>query len=202
MMSGIANLVPMVIEQSSRGERSFDIFSRLLRERIIFVNGQIEDNMAAIICAQLLTLEADNPEKEVSLYINSPGGVVSSGFAIYDTMRYISCPISTVCMGFAASMGSFLLMAGDAGRRIALPNSKIVLHQPLGGFQGQASDIQRHAEDILKTKRQMIDLYGRHCGRTTGEVEATLDRDHFMNAEEAKAWGLVDHVYDSRKRAA
>ena len=201
-MSGVANLVPMVIEQSSRGERSFDIFSRLLRERIIFVNGQIEDNMAAIICAQLLTLEADNPEKEVSLYITSPGGVVSSGFAIYDTMRYISCPISTVCMGFAASMGSFLLMAGDPGRRIALPNSKIVLHQPLGGFQGQASDIQRHAEDILKTKRQMIALYAQHCGRTVEEVENTLDRDHFMNAEEARAWGLVDHVYDTRKRAA
>lgn len=201
-MSGVANLVPMVIEQSSRGERSFDIFSRLLRERIIFVNGQIEDNMAAIICAQLLTLEADNPEKEVSLYINSPGGVVSSGFAIYDTMRYISCPISTVCMGFAASMGSFLLMAGDPGRRIALPNSKIVLHQPLGGFQGQASDIQRHAEDILKTKRQMIALYAQHCGRTVEEVENTLDRDHFMNAEEARGWGLVDHVYDTRKRAA
>ncbi|HEV2504367.1 MAG TPA: ATP-dependent Clp protease proteolytic subunit [Mesorhizobium sp.] len=201
-MSGIANLVPMVIEQSSRGERAFDIFSRLLRERIIFVNGQIEDNMAAIICAQLLSLEADNPEKEVSLYINSPGGVVSSGFAIYDTMRYISCPVSTVCMGFAASMGSFLLMAGDPGRRIALPNSKIVLHQPLGGFQGQASDIQRHAEDILKTKRQMIDLYAQHCGRTVEDVENTLDRDHFMNAEEARAWGLVDHVYDTRKRAA
>ncbi|MBR2688782.1 MAG: ATP-dependent Clp protease proteolytic subunit [Aquamicrobium sp.] len=201
-MSGVANLVPMVIEQSSRGERAFDIFSRLLRERIIFVNGQIEDNMAAIICAQLLSLEADNPEKEVSLYINSPGGVVSSGFAIYDTMRYISCPVSTVCMGFAASMGSFLLMAGDPGRRIALPNSKIVLHQPLGGFQGQASDIQRHAEDILKTKRQMIDLYAQHCGRTVEDVENTLDRDHFMNAEEARAWGLVDHVYDTRKRAA
>ena len=201
-MSGVANLVPMVIEQSSRGERAFDIFSRLLRERIIFVNGQIEDNMAAIICAQLLSLEANNPEKEVSLYINSPGGVVSSGFAIYDTMRYISCPVSTVCMGFAASMGSFLLMAGDPGRRIALPNSKIVLHQPLGGFQGQASDIQRHAEDILKTKRQMIDLYAQHCGRTVEDVENTLDRDHFMNAEEARAWGLVDHVYDTRKRAA
>lgn len=201
-MSGVANLVPMVIEQSSRGERAFDIFSRLLRERIIFVNGQIEDNMAAIICAQLLSLEADNPEKEVSLYINSPGGVVSSGFAIYDTMRYISCPVSTVCMGFAASMGSFLLMAGDPGRRIALPNSKIVLHQPLGGFQGQASDIQRHAEDILKTKRQMIDLYAQHCGRSVEEVETTLDRDHFMSAVEARSWGLVDHVYDTRKRAA
>lgn len=201
-MSGVANLVPMVIEQSSRGERSFDIFSRLLRERIIFVNGQIEDNMAAIVCAQLLTLEADNPEKEVSLYINSPGGVVSSGFAIYDTMRYIACPVSTVCMGFAASMATFLLMAGDPGRRISLPNTRILLHQPSGGFQGQASDIQRHAEDILKTKRRMIDLYALHCGRTIEDVENTLDRDHFMSAEGAKAWGLVDHVYDTRKRAA
>ena len=194
------NLVPMVIEQSSRGERAFDIFSRLLRERIVFINGQIEDNMAALVCAQLLTLESDNPEKEVSLYINSPGGVVTSGFAIYDTMRYISCPVSTVCMGFAASMASFLLMAGSPGRRIALPNCKIVLHQPLGGFQGQASDIERHAEDILETKRRMIELYAEHCGRTTGEVERTLDRDHFMTAAQAKDWGLVDHVYDTRKR--
>lgn len=197
-----ANLVPMVIEQSSRGERAFDIFSRLLRERIIFVNGQIEDGMAAIICAQLLSLEADNPQKEISLYINSPGGVVTAGFAIYDTMRYIRCPISTVCMGFAASMGSFLLMAGSPGRRIALPNSQIVVHQPLGGFQGQASDIERHAENILRVKRRMIDLYAKHCGRTVEEVERTLDRDHFMSAEDAKAWGLVDHVYDTRKNEA
>lgn len=197
-----ANLVPMVIEQSSRGERAFDIFSRLLRERIIFVNGQIEDGMAAIICAQLLSLEADNPQKEISLYINSPGGVVTAGFAIYDTMRYIRCPISTVCMGFAASMGSFLLMAGSPGRRIALPNSQIVVHQPLGGFQGQASDIERHAENILRVKRRMIDLYAKHCGRTVEEVERTLDRDHFMSAEDAKAWGLVDHVYDTRKDQA
>lgn len=197
-----ANLVPMVIEQSSRGERAFDIFSRLLRERIIFVNGQIDDGMAAIICAQLLSLEADNPQKEISLYINSPGGVVTAGFAIYDTMRYIRCPISTVCMGFAASMGSFLLMAGSPGRRIALPNSQIVVHQPLGGFQGQASDIERHAENILRVKRRMIDLYARHCGRTVEEVERTLDRDHFMSAEDARAWGLVDHVYDTRKNEA
>lgn len=196
------NLVPMVIEQSSRGERAFDIFSRLLRERIVFINGQIEDNMAALVCAQLLTLESDHPEKEISLYINSPGGVVSSGFAIYDTMRYVSCPVSTVCMGFAASMATFLLMAGDPGRRIALPNTRILLHQPSGGFQGQASDIARHAEDILQTKRRMIELYARHCGRTVEEVETTLDRDHFMTAEQARAWGLVDHVYDSRKRPA
>lgn len=194
------NLVPMVIEQSSRGERAFDIFSRLLRERIIFINGQIDDNMAALVCAQLLSLESDNPDKEVSLYINSPGGVVTSGFAIYDTMRYISCPVSTVCMGFAASMATFLLMAGDPGRRIALPNTQILLHQPSGGFQGQASDIERHAEDIVKTKQRMIELYALHCGRTPEEVERTLDRDHFMTASQAKDWGLVDHVYDTRKK--
>ncbi|MGN6464126.1 MAG: ATP-dependent Clp protease proteolytic subunit [Rhizobiaceae bacterium] len=193
------NLVPMVIEQSSRGERAFDIFSRLLRERIIFINGQIEDGMSALVCAQLLSLEADNPEKEISLYINSPGGVVTSGFAIYDTMRYVRCPISTVCMGFAASMGSFLLMAGTPGRRIALPNAQIVVHQPLGGFQGQASDIERHAENILRVKRRMIQLYSEHCGRSAEEVERTLDRDYFMTAEEAKEWGLVDHVYGTRK---
>ena len=201
-MTSYNNLVPMVIEQSSRGERAFDIFSRLLRERIIFVNGTIEDGMAALVCAQLLTLESDNPDKEISLYINSPGGVVTSGFAIYDTMRYIRCPVSTVCMGFAASMASFLLMAGDPGRRIALPNTRILLHQPSGGFQGQASDIERHAEDIIKTKRRMIELYAKHCGRTFEEAERTLDRDHFMSAEEAKTWGLVDHVYDLRKSEA
>jgi ATP-dependent Clp protease protease subunit len=189
----------MVIEQSSRGERAFDIFSRLLRERIIFVNGPIEDGMAALVCAQLLSLESDNPNKEVALYINSPGGMVTSGFAIYDTMRYIKCPVSTVCIGTARSMASFLLMAGTPGRRIALPNSSVVVHQPLGGFQGQASDIERHAEDIVKTKKRMIALYAKHCGRTIEEVERTLDRDYFMTAEEAKDWGLVDHVYDTRK---
>jgi ATP-dependent Clp protease protease subunit len=196
-MSG-NNLVPMVIEQSSRGERAFDIFSRLLRERIIFVNGPIEDGMAALVCAQLLSLESDNPNKEVALYINSPGGMVTSGFAIYDTMRYIRCPVSTVCIGTARSMASFLLMAGTPGRRIALPNSSVVVHQPLGGFQGQASDIERHAEDIVKTKKRMIALYAKHCGRSAEEVERTLDRDYFMTAEEAKAWGIVDHVYDRR----
>ncbi len=194
-----ANLVPMVIEQSSRAERSFDIFSRLLRERIIFVNGPIEDNMAALVCAQLLSLESDNPKKEVALYINSPGGMVTSGFAIYDTMRYIRCPVSTVCMGTARSMASFLLMAGTPGLRIALPNSSVVVHQPLGGFQGQASDIERHAADIVKVKHRMIELYAKHCGRSVEEVERTLDRDHFMTAEEARAWGLVDHVYDTRQ---
>ncbi|AZO75304.1 MULTISPECIES: ATP-dependent Clp protease proteolytic subunit [unclassified Mesorhizobium] len=201
-MSALANLVPMVIEQSSRGERAFDIFSRLLRERIVFINGEINDGVSALVCAQLLSLESDHPDKEISIYINSPGGVMTSGFAIYDTMQYISCPVSTVCMGFAASMASFLLMAGSPGRRIALPNTRIVLHQPLGGFQGQASDIQRHAEDILRTKRHMTELYARHCGRSYEEVERTLDRDYFMTAAEAKAWGLVDHVYDTRKKVA
>ncbi|HEX4183841.1 MAG TPA: ATP-dependent Clp protease proteolytic subunit [Caulobacteraceae bacterium] len=196
------NLVPMVVEQSSRGERSFDIFSRLLRERIIFVNGPVEDGMAALICAQLLFLEADNPKKEIFLYINSPGGVVTSGFAIYDTMQYIKSPVATFCMGFAASMGSFLLMAGEPGRRICLPNARIVLHQPSGGFSGQASDVARHAEDILKTKRQLQLLYAKHCGRTYEEVERTLDRDSFMNAEEAKEWGIVDHIFESRAEAS
>ena len=195
------NLVPMVVEQSSRGERSFDIFSRLLRERIIFVNGPVEDGMAALICAQLLFLEADNPKKEIFLYINSPGGVVTAGFAIYDTMQYIKSPVSTFCMGFAASMGSFLLMAGEPGHRVCLPNARIVLHQPSGGFSGQASDVARHAEDILKTKRQLQEIYAKHCGRTYEEIERALDRDNFLDAEEAKAFGLVDHVYGTRDEA-
>jgi ATP-dependent Clp protease, protease subunit len=195
----INNLVPIVIEQSSRGERSFDIFSRLLRERIIFINGPIDDNTSVLVCAQLLSLESDNPKKQISLYINSPGGVVTSGYAIYDTMQYIGCPISTVCMGTARSMASFLLMAGTPGLRIALPNSSVVVHQPLGGFQGQASDIERHAQDIVKVKRRMIELYAKHCGRTEEEVERTLDRDYFMTAEEAKAWGIVDHIYEKRQ---
>jgi ATP-dependent Clp protease protease subunit len=195
------NLVPMVVEQSSRGERSFDIFSRLLRERIIFVNGPVEDGMSALISAQLLFLEADNPKKEIFLYINSPGGVVTAGFAIYDTMQYIKSPVSTFCMGFAASMGSFLLMAGEPGHRVCLPNARIVLHQPSGGFQGQASDIARHAEDILKTKRRLQEIYAKHCGRTYEEVERALDRDNFLDAEEAKAFGLVDHVYGTRDEA-
>lgn len=200
-MNGFTNLVPMVIEQSARGERAFDIFSRLLRERIIFLNGPIDDAVAAIVSAQLLTLEAENPSKEISLYINSPGGVVTSGFAIYDTMQYVKSAVSTVCLGTAGSMASFLLMAGAPGRRIALPNASIMLHQPSGGFQGQASDIERHAENIQRTKRRMIGLYARHCGRTHEEVERALDRDNFMEAEEARAWGLVDHVYEARDAA-
>jgi ATP-dependent Clp protease protease subunit len=195
------NLVPMVVEQSSRGERAFDIFSRLLRERVIFLNGPIDDGVSALICAQLLFLEAENPKKQIDLYINSPGGVVSSGLAIYDTMQYIRSPVSTFCMGMAASMGSFLLMAGEAGKRIALPNARIMLHQPSGGFRGQASDIERHAEDIIKTKRRLNELYAKHCGRTLEEVEQTLDRDHFMSADEAKTWGIVDMVVASRDEA-
>jgi len=195
------NLVPMVVEQSSRGERAFDIFSRLLRERIVFLNGPIDDGVSALICAQLLFLESENPKKEISMYINSPGGIVTSGLAIYDTMQYIKSPVSTVCMGMAASMGSFLLMAGAPGQRISLPNARIMLHQPSGGFSGQASDIERHAEDIIRTKRRLNEIYAKHCGRTYEEVERTLDRDHFMNAIEAKDWGIVDHVYETRELA-
>jgi len=196
------NLVPIVVEQAARGERSFDIFSRLLRDRIVFVNGPIDDTVAALVNAQLLFLESENPDKPVAMYINSPGGMVTSGLAIYDTMQWIKCPVATVCMGTAYSMGSFLLMAGSPGSRIALPNASIMLHQPSGGFQGVASDIQRHAEDILRTKRRLNELYARHCGRTYEEVERTLDRDHFMAATEAKEWGVVDHVYSRRELAA
>lgn len=196
------NLVPIVVEQAARGERSFDIFSRLLRDRIVFVNGPIDDNVAALVNAQLLFLESENPDKPVAMYINSPGGVVTSGLAIYDTMQWIKCPVATVCMGTAYSMGSFLLMAGSPGSRIALPNASIMLHQPSGGFQGVASDIQRHAEDILRTKRRLNELYSKHCGRTYEEVERTLDRDHFMTASEARDWGVVDHVYTRRELAA
>src|SRR5271156_5465598 len=200
-MADIMNLVPMVVEESSRGERSFDIFSRLLRERIIFLNGGIDDGVSSLVCAQLLFLEAENPKKQIDLYINSPGGSVTAGMAIYDTMQYIKSPVSTVCMGMAASMGSFLLMAGEPGLRISLPNARIMVHQPSGGFQGKASDIERHAEDIVKTKRRLNELYAKHCGRTYEEVERTLDRDHFMSAEEAKEWGIVDHIYESREAA-
>ncbi|HEY3800544.1 MAG TPA: ATP-dependent Clp protease proteolytic subunit [Caulobacteraceae bacterium] len=195
------NLVPMVVEQSSRGERAFDIFSRLLRERVIFLNGQVEDGMSALICAQLLYLESENPKKQIDMYINSPGGVVTSGLAIYDTMQYIKAPVSTVCMGMAASMGSFLLMAGEPGLRITLPNARIMVHQPSGGFQGKASDIERHAEDIIKTKRRLNELYAKHCNKSYEEVERTLDRDYFMSAEEAKEWGIVDHIYETRDDA-
>ena len=192
------NLVPMVVEQTSRGERAFDIFSRLLKERVIFLNGPVEDGMSALICAQLLYLEAENPKKEIQMYINSPGGVVTSGLAIYDTMQYIRSPVVTLCMGMAASMGSFLLMAGEKGNRIALPNSRIMVHQPSGGYSGKASDIERHAEDIIKTKRRQNEIYAKHTGRSYEEVEEKLDRDTFMTPEEAKEWGLVDHVIERR----
>ncbi len=194
-------LVPMVVEQTSRGERAFDIFSRLLKERIIFLTGPIDDGVSALIMSQLLFLESENPKKEIAMYINSPGGIVTSGLAIYDTMQYIKCPVSTVCTGMAASMGSFLLMAGEAGQRISLPNARIMLHQPSGGFRGQASDIERHAEDILKTKRRLNELYHKHTGQPMEVVERTLDRDYFMSAEEARDFGLVDHVYEKREAA-
>ena len=192
-------LVPMVVEQSSRGERSFDIYSRLLRERIVFLNGEVNDAVSALVCAQLLFLEADNPNKPIHLYINSPGGMVTSGFAMYDTMRYIKAPVHTVCMGTARSMGSFLLMAGQPGERVALPNASLHVHQPLGGFQGQASDILIHAEEMLKTKRRIIRLYAEHCRRSLEEVERTLDRDHFMTPEEALEWGLIDRILKQRE---
>ncbi|HVK90031.1 MAG TPA: ATP-dependent Clp protease proteolytic subunit [Mycoplana sp.] len=192
-------LVPMVVEQTNRGERSYDIFSRLLKERIIFLTGPVEDSMATLVCAQLLFLEAENPKKEIALYINSPGGVVSSGMAIYDTMQFIKPAVSTLCIGQAASMGSLLLAAGHKDMRFATPNARIMVHQPSGGFQGQASDIERHAKDILKMKRRLNEVYVRHCGRTYEEVEQTLDRDHFMSAEEALDWGLVDKVITTRE---
>jgi ATP-dependent Clp protease protease subunit len=192
------NLVPMVVEQTSRGERAFDIFSRLLKERVIFLNGPVEDGMSALICAQLLYLEAENPKKEIQMYINSPGGVVTSGLAIYDTMQYIKSPVVTLCMGMAASMGSFLLMAGAPGQRISLPNARIMVHQPSGGYSGKASDIERHAEDIIKTKRRLNELYAKHTGQSYEEVEEKLDRDTFMTPDEAKAWGLIDQVQENR----
>ncbi|VEI18999.1 ATP-dependent Clp protease proteolytic subunit precursor [Serratia plymuthica] len=187
-------LVPMVVEQSSQGERSFDIYSRLLRDRIIFLNGEVNDAIAELVCAQLLFLEAENPEKPIHLYINSPGGAITSGFAIYDTMRFINAQVHTLCMGTARSMGSFLLMAGEPGHRAALPNASLHVHQPLGGFQGQASDIFIHAEEMRRTKKRVIRLYAEHCGHSDEEVEQALDRDRFMTADEAVEWGLVDRV--------
>lgn len=194
-----SNLVPMVIEQTSRGERAFDIFSRLLKERIIFVTGPIEDGMAALVTSQLLFLESENPKREIHMYINSPGGYVTSGLAIYDTMQYIRSPVSTVCIGQAASMGSLLLAAGAKGIRICLPNARVMVHQPSGGFRGQASDIQRHAEDIISTKRRLNQIFVKHSGQPYEVVEKTLDRDHFMTAEEARVFGLVDRVYEKRE---
>jgi ATP-dependent Clp protease, protease subunit len=192
-------LVPMVVEQTNRGERAYDIYSRLLKERIVFVTGPIEDHVASLITAQLLFLEAENPKKEISIYINSPGGVVTSGMAIYDTMQFIRPPIATLCIGQAASMGSLLLAAGEKGMRYALPNARILLHQPSGGFQGQASDIERHAEDMIKMKRRLNDIYVRHTGQEYSTIERTLDRDFFMSAEDAKAFGIVDEVITKRQ---
>ena len=192
------NLVPMVVEQTNRGERSYDIFSRLLKERIIFITGPVEDAMAVLVCVQLLVLEAENPKKEISLYINSPGGVVTSGMAIYDTMQFIKPAVATLCMGQAASMGSLLLAAGAKDMRFALPNSRIMLHQPSGGFQGQASDIERHAADIVKLKKRLNEIYVKHTGKDYETIEKTLDRDHFMTAEESVDFGVVDKVIASR----
>lgn len=193
------NLVPMVVEQTNRGERAYDIFSRLLKERIIFLTGPVEDGMASLVCAQLLFLEAENPKKEIAMYINSPGGIVTSGMAIYDTMQFIKPPVSTLCIGQAASMGSLLLCAGATGMRLATPNARIMVHQPSGGFQGQASDIERHAQDILKLKRRLNEIYVKHTGRDLETIEKTLDRDHFMTADEAKDFGLIDKVISSRE---
>jgi ATP-dependent Clp protease protease subunit len=191
-------LVPVVIEQSNRGERSWDIFSRLLRERIIFVTGEVEDNMASVITAQLLFLESDNPKKDIWMYINSPGGVVTAGMAIHDTMQYIRPKVGTVCIGQAASMGSFLLAAGEPGMRVALTNSRIMVHQPSGGARGMASDIQIQANEILRIRKRMNDLYAKYTGKPLQDIEKAMDRDTFLEAEEAKAFGLVDEVFDKR----
>ena len=191
-------LVPVVIEQSNRGERSWDIFSRLLRERIIFVTGEVEDNMASVITAQLLFLESDNPKKDIWMYINSPGGVVTAGMAIHDTMQYIRPKVGTVCIGQAASMGSFLLAAGEPGMRVALTNSRIMVHQPSGGARGMASDIQIQANEILRIRKRMNDLYATYTGKTLKDIEKAMDRDTFLVADEAKAFGLVDEVFDKR----
>ena len=194
----IAGLVPIVIEQSNRGERSFDIYSRLLRERIVFVTGQVEDNMASLIVAQLLFLESENPSKPISMYINSPGGVVTAGMAIHDTMQYIKPRVSTVCVGQAASMGSFLLAAGEPGMRIALPNARIMVHQPSGGARGMASDIEIQAREILRIRQRMNDLYVKYTGQSLSDIEKAMDRDTFLEADEAMKFGLVDKVFETR----
>jgi ATP-dependent Clp protease protease subunit len=197
-MRDMMQLVPMVVEQTSRGERSFDIYSRLLRERIIFVNGQFEDTMASLVSAQLLFLEAENPSKPIYLYINSPGGVVTSALAIYDTMQFIKAPVGTLCLGMAASAATIILAAGEAGQRVALPNASIMVHQPSGGYQGKVTDILIHAEESLRLKRRINEIYVKHCGRTYEEVETALERDRYMTAEQAQLWGLVDNVFSDR----
>lgn len=192
------NLVPTVIEQTSRGERAFDIFSRLLKERIIFITGPIDDATASLVSAQLLFLESENQKKDIAMYINSPGGYVTAGLAIYDTMQYIRCPISTVCIGQAASMGSLLLSAGEAGSRIALPNARVMVHQPSGGYRGVATDIERHAEEILELKKRLNNIYVKHTGQDYDTIERKLDRDTFMTAEEARDFGIIDTVFERR----
>lgn len=194
-------LVPMVVEQSARGERSYDIFSRLLKERVIFLVGEVEDHMANLIVAQLLFLESENPDKDIHLYINSPGGSVTAGLAIYDTMQFIKCDVSTTCVGQAASMGALLLNAGAKGKRFALPNARIMIHQPLGGFQGQASDIEIHAREIIDIKRRLNVIMAKHSGKELAEIEKATDRDNFMTAQAAKDYGLVDKVMTSRAAA-
>ncbi len=196
------NLVPMVVEQTSRGERAYDIFSRLLKERIIFLNGPVHDGMSSLVVAQLLHLEAENPSKEISMYINSPGGVVSSGLSIYDTMQYIKPKVSTLVVGQAASMGSILSVGGEKGMRFSLPNSRIMVHQPSGGFQGQASDIMIHAAETQKIKDKLIQIYVKHTGQTAKTVEKALDRDNFMSPEEAKDWGHIDEIVESRDKGS
>ena len=192
------NLIPMVVEQSNRGERAYDIYSRLLKERIIFLTGQINDNVASLVTAQLLFLEAEDPKKEIYLYINSPGGLVTAGLGIYDTMRYIKPDISTLCIGQAASMGSFLLAAGTKGKRYSLPNSRIMVHQPSAGFQGQATDIEIHAKEVLSLKKRLNEIYSKHTGKSVDEIKLALERDNFMTADLAKSFGLIDSVVEKR----
>ena len=194
----MSNLVPMVVEQSSKGERAYDIYSRLLKERIIFLTGQINDNVASLVTAQLLFLEAEDPKKEIYLYINSPGGLVTAGLGIYDTMQYVKPDISTLCIGQAASMGSFLLAAGTKGKRFSLPNSRIMVHQPSAGFQGQATDIEIHANEVLSLKKRLNELYSKHTAKSVDEVKSALERDNFMTADVAKSFGLIDEVVEKR----
>ena len=193
-----SGLVPMVVEQTPRGERAFDIYSRLLKERIIFLTGPIDDYISNLVIAQLLFLESENPEKDISIYINSPGGIISSGLAIYDTMQFVKPEVATLCVGQAASMGSLLLAGGAAGKRYALPNSRVMIHQPLGGFQGQASDIEIHAKEILVMKQKVNEILAKHSGKTLKKIEQDTDRDNFLNADEAKSYGIIDDILDSR----
>ena len=194
----MSNLVPMVVEQSNKGERAYDIYSRLLKERIIFLTGQINDNVASLVTAQLLFLEAEDPKKEIYLYINSPGGLVTAGLGIYDTMQYVKPEVSTLCIGQAASMGSFLLAAGAKGKRFSLPNSRIMVHQPSAGFQGQATDIEIHANEVLSLKKRLNEIYSKHTGKSVDEIKSALERDNFMTADVAKSFGLIDEVVEKR----